>query len=181
MSSFVLISPEFVTTASSDLSGIGSAIRSANAAAAGSTTSVLAAAQDEVSAAISQLFGSYAQEFQSVSTQAALFHEQFVQALTSGAGAYAAAEAANSDPLTAFLGEIQSLGLPEGPVKLLTGRALIGNGADAAPGSGLPGGAGGWLIGDGGNGGSGGIGQHGGAGGAAGKAESAGPGAPTGS
>ena len=106
MSPFVLISPEVVTTASSDLNGIGSAIRSANAAAAGSTTSVLAAAQDEVSAAISKLFGGYAQEFQSLSAQAALFHEQFVQSLTSGAGAYASAEAANSDPLTTLVGEL---------------------------------------------------------------------------
>ncbi len=79
MSSFVLVSPEVVGTASSDLTGIGSAIRSANAAAAGSTTSVLAAAQDEVSAAVSQVFGNYAREFQSLSAQATLFHDQFVQ------------------------------------------------------------------------------------------------------
>ncbi|WP_142282213.1 PE family protein, partial [Mycobacterium sp. IEC1808] len=166
--SFVLISPEVVTIASSDLSGIGSAIKSAHAAAAGSTTSVLAAAEDEVSAAISQVFGNYAQEFQALSAQATLFHDQFVQSLTAGVGQYSATEAANADPLTTLLGEIQSLGLPPGPVKLLTGRPLIGNGANGAPGTGQAGGDGGWLIGNGGNGGSGGLGQAGGAGGSAG-------------
>src|SRR5205807_9310019 len=143
MSSFVLISTDVVTAAASDLNAIGSAVRSANAAAAGSTTSVLAAAQDEVSAAISQVFASYAQEFQALSAQAPLFHDQFVQSLTSGTGQYAAAEAANADPLTGLVGEIQSLGLPPGPVKLLTGRALIGNGANGAAGTGQAGGKGG--------------------------------------
>ncbi|WP_142282280.1 PE family protein, partial [Mycobacterium sp. IEC1808] len=167
MPSFVLISPEIVTAASSELSGIGLSIRSANAAAAGSTTSLLAAGQDEVSVAISSLFGSYAREFQALSAQATAFHDQFVQSLTAGAGAYSAVEAANADPLTALVGELQSLtaGLPPGPVKLLTGRPLIGNGANGAPGTGQAGGNGGWLIGDGGNGGSGGAGQAGGAGG----------------
>ncbi|MGB9305867.1 MAG: PE family protein, partial [Mycobacterium sp.] len=160
MSSFVLISPEILTMASADLSTIGSAIRSANAAAAGSTTSVVAAAQDEVSAAISQAFGRYAQEYQALSAQAALFHDQFVQTLTSGSGQYAATEAANAaanaDPLTTLVGEFQSLGLSNySPVKLLTGRPLFGNGADGAPGTGQNGGDGGWLIGNGGNGGSG--------------------------
>ncbi len=57
MASFVIASPEIVTMASAGLSGIGSAVGKGNAAAAGSTTSALAAAQDEVSAAISKLFG----------------------------------------------------------------------------------------------------------------------------
>ena len=42
-----------------------------------------------------------------------------------------------------------------GPVQSLTGRLLIGNGANAAPGSGLNGAPGGWLLGSGGAGGSG--------------------------
>jgi hypothetical protein len=41
--SFVIASPDVLASASSDLAGIGSAIREANAAAAGSTTSVVAA------------------------------------------------------------------------------------------------------------------------------------------
>lgn len=46
------------------LATIGSTIGAANAAAAGSTTQIVAAAQDEVSTAIAALFGSYAQDYQ---------------------------------------------------------------------------------------------------------------------
>ncbi len=44
MSSFVFASPDVLSSASQDLAGIGSALRSANVTAAGSTTSVVAAA-----------------------------------------------------------------------------------------------------------------------------------------
>ncbi|WP_369807260.1 PGRS repeat-containing protein, partial [Mycobacterium sp. 852002-51057_SCH5723018] len=54
------------------------------------------------------------------------------------------------------------------PSVALTGRPLIGNGANAAPGTGQNGAAGGWLLGNGGAGGSGAAGQNGGNGGAAG-------------
>jgi triacylglycerol lipase len=56
---------------------------------------VLAAAEDEVSAAIAALFSAHGQGFQAVSAQAAAFHAQFVQALKSSAASYASAEAAN--------------------------------------------------------------------------------------
>jgi PE family len=56
----------------------------------------LAAAQDEVSAAISALFGSYGQEYQALGARVAAFHEQFVQALISGGNAYNSTEAANA-------------------------------------------------------------------------------------
>ena len=146
---------------------------------------VAAAAQDEVSAAISALFGGYGQEFQAAGAQATLFHDRFVQALSSGAGAYAAAEAANANPLQTV--EQDVLGVVNAPSQMLTGRGLIGNGANGAPGTGQNGGNGGWLWGNGGNGGSGvagtattaggtggaggaagliGVGGHGGAGGA---------------
>jgi PE family len=104
----VFTQPQAMATAAADLAGIGSTIREANAAAAGSTTSVVAAAQDEVSAAISALFGSYGQEYQALTAQTALFHDQFVQALTSGGGAYNNAEAASAtamgsyDPIDGF-------------------------------------------------------------------------------
>jgi hypothetical protein len=97
--SFVSAVPEALASASGDLTGIGSAIRAASAAALGSTTQVAAAAQDEVSVAISGLFGSYAQDYQAVIGQATLFHEQFAQALSTGGGIYAAAESANAAPL----------------------------------------------------------------------------------
>ena len=101
MSSFVFASPDVLASASSDLSGIGSAIRAANMTAAPSTTSVVVAASDEVSAAISALFGGYGQEYQAVSARVAEFHEQFVAAVRGGGLMYAAAEAANASPLSA--------------------------------------------------------------------------------
>jgi hypothetical protein len=58
MSSYLIAAPEALATASADLTGIGEAIRKATSAAAPSTTSVVAAAEDEVSALISKLFGS---------------------------------------------------------------------------------------------------------------------------
>ncbi len=50
------------------------------------------------------------------------------------------------------------------PTQALTGRPLIGNGANGAPGTGQSGALGGWLLGNGGAGGSGGPGESGGAG-----------------
>ncbi|AMC81800.1 PE-PGRS family protein PE_PGRS34 [Mycobacterium tuberculosis] len=84
--SFVVAAPEVVVAAASDLAGIGSAIGAANAAAAVPTMGVLAAGADEVSAAVADLFGAHAQAYQALSAQAALFHEQFVHAMTAGAG-----------------------------------------------------------------------------------------------
>ncbi len=86
MSPFLVAAPEALVTASADLSGIGEAIRAATAAAAPSTTGILAAAEDEVSAAIAAVFSSHGQAFQALSAQAAAFHDQFVQALTRGCG-----------------------------------------------------------------------------------------------
>jgi hypothetical protein len=58
-----------------------------------------AAAEDEVSTAIAALFGTHGQEFQAVSAQAGLFHDQFVSALTASAESYGATEAANLTPV----------------------------------------------------------------------------------
>ena len=105
MSSFLIAAPEALASASADLTGIGEAIREATAAAAPSTTGILPPALDEVSAAITQLFGSYGREFQSLSSQTALFHVRFLQNLQSGTSAYQAAEAANSSPLGGYGGQ----------------------------------------------------------------------------
>jgi hypothetical protein len=61
--------PEAVSSAASDLSGIGSAIRPANSAAAASTTGRPAAGADEVSAAITTVFASHVQTYQALSSQ----------------------------------------------------------------------------------------------------------------
>ena len=135
MSSFLIAAPEALATASADLSGIGEAIRDATSAAAPSTTGIVPAALDEVSAAISRLFGGYGQEFQALSAQSALFHSRFVQLLFSGGSAYAGAEAAaNSSLLTTLVDLAQPFGIFS-PVEGLTGRSLFVNGANGAAGT----------------------------------------------
>jgi hypothetical protein len=145
--SYLLIVPAEVVAAATDLAGIGSSISAANVSAAPLTTAIAAAAADEVSEGIAALFGAHAQAYQQQSALAAAFHEQFVQSLTAGAGAYAATEAANASPLQTV--EQDVLGAINTPFLALTGRPLIGNGANGAPGSGQNGGSGGWLIGNG--------------------------------
>ena len=77
---FVIAAPEMVTTAATNLAGLGTAIQTANAIAAAPTSAVLAAGADEVSTALAALFGTHARAYQAVSTEAATFHERFVQA-----------------------------------------------------------------------------------------------------
>ena len=100
--SFVLAAPEALVAAATDLVGIGSGMSEANAAAGPATTGVLAAAADEVPAAVAALFSSHGQAYQSLSARLAAFHQQFVQAMKAGSGAYASAEAANANPLQAL-------------------------------------------------------------------------------
>ena len=78
-----------------------------------------------------------------------------MQALTAGANSDAGAEAANASPLQTVQQDV--LHAVNAPSQALTGRPLIGNGANGATGTGHNGGNGGWLIGNGGNGGSGGT------------------------
>ncbi|CMG92469.1 PE-PGRS family protein [Mycobacterium tuberculosis] len=161
--SLVIVAPETVAAAALDVARIGSSIGAANAAAAGSTTSVLAAGADEVSAAIATLFGSHAREYQAISTQVAAFHDRFAQTLSAAVGSYVSAEATNAAPLATL--EHNVLNALNAPTQALLGRPLIGDGAAGAPGTGQAGGAGGILWGNGGAGGSGAPGQVGGAGG----------------
>ena len=64
MSLFVVAVPEAIAEVSGDLTGIGDAIKGAAAEAAPSTTGISAAAEDEVSAAVTSFFGSYGEAFQ---------------------------------------------------------------------------------------------------------------------
>lgn len=118
--SFVIAVPEALTMAASDLANIGSTINAANAAAALPTTGVVAAAADEVSAAVAALFGSYAQSYQAFGAQLSAFHAQFVQSLTNGARSYVVAEATSAAPLQDLLGVVNA------PAQALLGRPLIG-------------------------------------------------------
>ncbi len=168
--SFVSVMPAVVGASASQLARIGAALGDANAVAAAPTTGVLAAAEDEVSAAIAALFSSHGQQFQALNAQAAALHSQFVQTMSDASTVYAATEAANAGPLQTL--EEDVLGVINAPTNTLLGRPLIGPGANGTTngqGVGAPGGAGGILIGTGGNGGnSTATGVPGGAGGPAG-------------
>ncbi|WP_152409161.1 PE family protein, partial [Mycobacterium tuberculosis] len=113
---------------------------------ASATTQVLAAGADEVSARIAALFGGFGLEYQAISAQVAAYHQRFVQALSTGAGAYASAEAAAAEQIV--------LGVINAPTQALLGRPLIGDGANATTPGGA-GGAGGLLFGNGGAGAAG--------------------------
>lgn len=144
--SYLVVVPELVAAAATDLANIGSSISAANAAAAAPTTALVAAGGDEVSAAIAALFGAHARAYQALSAQAAMFHEQFVRALAAGGNSYAVAEAATAQSVQQDL-----LNLINAPTQALLGRPLIGNGADGTAAN-PNGGAGGLLYGNGGNG-----------------------------
>ncbi|WP_237082036.1 PE family protein, partial [Mycobacterium tuberculosis] len=142
--SFLVVVPEFLTSAAADVENIGSTLRAANAAAAASTTALAAAGADEVSAAVAALFARFGQEYQAVSAQASAFHQQFVQTLNSASGSYAAAEATIASQLQTAQHDL--LGAVNAPTETLLGRPLIG---DGAPGTATSpnGGAGGALEG----------------------------------
>jgi hypothetical protein len=92
--SYVTTQPQLMAAATDNLSWIRSAIAEANAAVAGPTTGLTAAAADEVSTAISNLFSEFGQDYQGLIRQADAFHSAFTQALAAGANAYSQAEAA---------------------------------------------------------------------------------------
>lgn len=103
----LIATPEAMTAAAADLANIGSAVNAAHMTAAAPTVAVIPAAADEVSSGIANVFAQHAQDYQALAKQAAAFPEQFVQRLTSSAGAYAGAEVANVaalQPLTAGTG-----------------------------------------------------------------------------
>lgn len=119
--SYLVVVPELVAAAATDLANIGSSISAANAAAAAPTTALVAAGGDEVSAAIAALFGAHARAYQALSAQAAMFHEQFVRALAAGGNSYAVAEAATAQSVQQDL-----LNLINAPTQALLGHPLIG-------------------------------------------------------
>ncbi|MGC2654022.1 MAG: PE family protein [Mycobacterium sp.] len=93
---FVTTQPEIMIAAAGDLQTVGTAVAAGNAAAATSTTGVVPAASDQVSALTAARFAAHAVSYQSVSAQAAAIHEAFVSTLGASAGLYAVTEAANA-------------------------------------------------------------------------------------
>jgi hypothetical protein len=145
--SFLIASPEQVQAAAEDLAGIRSSLVEAASSAAAPTTAVLPAAADEVSAAISAMFGNFGQEFQWVSAQAQAFHAEFVSLINAGAAAYVSTEIANAEQAVA--------NATNAPAEAMLGSPLLSGavGAGAAQGvsaSGLLGG----ILGGGTSGGS---------------------------
>lgn len=124
--SFVIAAPEMVQAAARDLAGIRATLSEASAAVAGPTTAVVAAAEDQVSAAVAALFGAFGQEYQDLSAQTQAFHEQFVNLMNGGAGAYLATEAAN-------VGQAAASAV-NGPVQAMLGSAAAPGRAAAAAG-----------------------------------------------
>ena len=145
----LVVAPAALASAAANLESIGSALAAANAAAAVPTTGLAAAGGDEVSAALSALFGEFGEEYQAVSLQANTFYLQFVQTLNFSSGSYVAAEAASTSVLQTVEQDI--LGVINAPTEFLLGRPLLGDGTAGTAAS-PNGGAGGLLVGNGGNG-----------------------------
>lgn len=92
-----------MATAAADVEGIA-AVGRANTAAAGRISGIAAAAGDEISAAVANLFGAYGQEYEAVILQARAFEEQFAQALAAASSAYQQAESAAVAALQGLFG-----------------------------------------------------------------------------
>src|SRR4051812_308354 len=99
--SFVNAASQTMVAVAGNLTGIGDGIRAASALAAPSTMAITPAAADEVSTALTTLFGNYAADFQALSARTAAFHASFVQTLLNGASNYVSAEASSASSLSA--------------------------------------------------------------------------------
>jgi hypothetical protein len=84
--------PQLLASAAADTAQISSAISAAKSAAAGRTTGLVAAAEDEVSALTTTLFNTYAQDYHALLGQATAFHDEFAQLLATAGNTYAGAE-----------------------------------------------------------------------------------------
>ncbi|CAM4065754.1 PE family protein [Mycobacterium basiliense] len=135
--SFVNVVPDMVAAAAGNVESIGSALNAANAAAAVPTVEIMAPALDDVSAAITAVFGSHAQEFQALSVQASAFHEQFVNLMNAGAAAYSNAESSIQQGL---------LNAVNGPAQALLGHPLIDPGSAGPAAASVGGSLGGGVL-----------------------------------
>lgn len=95
----VMVTPELVGAATTDLATVASTLEVAHLEVASPTLAVAPAAADEVSVSIAQLFSQQGADYQKAAGEAAAYHEQFVQHLRDSAGAYASAEAVNAASL----------------------------------------------------------------------------------
>src|SRR3954463_14826793 len=137
--SFVIAGTEQIAAAAADVSSIEAVITRVNVATALPTTELLVAANDEVSAAIAELFSNYGRAYQSVSAQVAQAQTQFAQLLSTAETSYSSAEAAigaslrgsaaaSTSPFQTVIDDI--LGVVNAPTNFLLGRPLIGDGTN---------------------------------------------------
>ena len=138
MTSPLNVSPAVVQWVTANLDTIGASLAQSHAAAAGPTTGVVAAAQDEVSAAIASLFSQHAEEYQGLAARIAAFHDQFTSTMAGSGAAYSGSEAANAAQMlkSAMASPAAEV---NGGFAQATGRPLFGNGADGTQ----------WAAGDG--------------------------------
>src|SRR6516165_10418893 len=92
--SFVVVLPEALGTAATDLATIGMMVSAAHTASATPTMALVPAAADEVSTSIARLFSQHAANYHGLGAQAAAYSDQFMQHLRTGAQSYAGAEVA---------------------------------------------------------------------------------------
>ncbi|MGO9508008.1 MAG: PE family protein [Mycobacterium sp.] len=124
---YVITEPQLMASVAVEINGIGANLSAANAAAAGRTTSLAAAAADEISAALAKAFGAYGAEYQSLVGQLEGWHGQFTQTLTNAGTAYAGTETAIASGLAGALGVAGGSGaalsaatIPPFPANMLT-------------------------------------------------------------
>ena len=123
---YVTTAPETLASTAADVERIGTAISQAGSAAAGPTSGLLAPAADEVSAAVTTLFGGYGQAYQAAVRQAVAFHGEFTQALTAAGSAYAQAEAGNAALMSGASNAVNA------SVQTLLGQTPMGSSASPA-------------------------------------------------
>lgn len=127
--SLLTVVPDAVATASSNIESMGSSLRSASDAAVRSTTAIAPPGADEISSAITSLFGTHGQEFAAVNARAAAFQAEFVKLLNGGALQYVNAEIANAQQAlsslfggagvvnpAAAISQVSSIDTPFGPI-----------------------------------------------------------------
>ncbi len=102
--SLLSIAPDIVAGASENLAGLGSALRSANAAAATQTTSIRRRPLMRYRRPSRRFLARMLKDSRPLSAKAAAFHDDFVNLLKGGAAQYVGAEAANGTTVSGNFG-----------------------------------------------------------------------------
>ena len=118
--------PAIMTATAANVAHIGAEINAAQATAASWTSTMPAAAIDEVSQAVTSLFTAYSQEYQALIGQAGVFHNQFAELLATASNAYTQTEATALGTLNGFAAQVQG------------GWAALANAGAEAPGALVP-------------------------------------------